>query len=150
MMSSCLQSFTTTNDDKTFELKKRDTRVVVRVMCDPVCVEDIAPFTEAYTSLLLNLDEHTTPDYKVSVLMDLRSLTICLTNLKIGIISALTKFFIDNGPMSDRNVCRIAVIVGSASVATAIGHAATLVPDGVPIHVTDNMNTAKSFLKKAE
>jgi len=132
-----------------YTIRLRDTRIVVAVHIDPTTLDDVIPFIDAYTAMLTKLDDEmksvASPRYYV--LMDVSKLTVSLLQPKVSIITALTKMFITNGPISDRVLAGAAIIVGSAAVASTINNALQLVPDGVPTHVCDSKEAAKIWLK---
>ena len=81
------------------------------------------------------------------VILDLSTLTMGLLTPKAGIITSLTRFFVEMAPVSDRVVRAVALVVGSPVVAAAIDTGLNTFPGGVPTRVVSEMVEAKVWLK---
>ena len=130
-----------------FEVLQQKKKIIVRIIEDPTNASDITPFVSQYTSVLQKAKEKSS-EKTLTVLFDLRKLTVSLFSPKARFISQLLSFFTAHQKLSERTLLASAVLFspGSSLLTATISNAVSLNPGEVPFFISTSLDKCKMFL----
>ena len=132
-----------------FQIIRSKDKIIVKVVEDPQVPADIVDFISEYKELLINEHKKKLNTPSLTVMFDLRILSVSLFQPKIAMIKILCSFFNSIQVTSEHVVKAAAVILSNQDMLiSTITKMVQINPGKVPFCIRASIEECKSFLKK--
>jgi hypothetical protein len=127
-------------------LVQKNHKVIIKTLTDVTEPEELKYFFKSYSKLV---KKHQEEESKLIVLIDIRSLTITLLTPKLQVLKAITDFFINLKPFSEKHVAAVAIILSDENIAKIMRASIEIYPSKVKTTISHSLDHCKKFLKNS-